>query len=152
MTGYWFSRTREYAARQRGEKHDRLQYAELETVTLAPLRCWKDLPPEEYRRRVAGLVEEIEQEAAAQRSRTGAEPLGAARVKGQHPETRPKRIKRSPAPLFHTVSEEFRGQLYESYYLFVAAIRTAADKLKRGDPTFRFPAGSFPPGLPFVRG
>jgi hypothetical protein len=42
--------------------------------------------------------------------------------------------------------------LYEAYYLFVAAFRIAADKLKRGDPTFHFPAGSFPPGLPFVRG
>ena len=84
----------------------------------------------------------------------GREPSPSARPawKGQHPETRPKRFKKSPAPLFHTVSEELRDQLYEAYYLFVAAFRTAADKLKRGDPTFRFPASSFPPGLPFVRG
>ncbi len=34
IQGYWFSRTQEYAARQRGEKFDRLQYATLETIAL----------------------------------------------------------------------------------------------------------------------
>jgi hypothetical protein len=32
----------------------------------------------------------------------------------------------------------------------VAAYRTAAEKLQRGDPAARFPLGSFPPALPFV--
>ena len=46
IEGYWFSRTQEYAARQRGETFDRLQYATPETVTLSPLPCWEHLPPE----------------------------------------------------------------------------------------------------------
>lgn len=39
VEGYWFSRTLEYAARQRGKDFDRLRYATRETVTLAPLPC-----------------------------------------------------------------------------------------------------------------
>jgi hypothetical protein len=36
--------------------------------------------------------------------------------------------------------------------LFVAAYRTAAEKLQRGDPNPVFPLGCFPPALPFVGG
>jgi len=35
---------------------------------------------------------------------------------------------------------------------FVAAYRTAAEKLQRGDPNPGFPLGCFPPALPFVGG
>jgi hypothetical protein len=38
------------------------------------------------------------------------------------------------------------------YAWFVAAFRSAAEKLKQGDREARFPVGSFPPGLPFVAG
>jgi len=41
---------------------------------------------------------------------------------------------------------------YQSYAWFVAAFREAAEKLRRGDRTACFPAGSFPPALPFVAG
>jgi hypothetical protein len=37
------------------------------------------------------------------------------------------------------------------YGLFLAAFRDAAEQLKAGDRSARFPTGSFPPGLPFVR-
>jgi hypothetical protein len=42
--------------------------------------------------------------------------------------------------------------MYEAYAGFVAAFREAAEKLRGGDRMARFPEGSFPPGLPFVRG
>jgi hypothetical protein len=45
-----------------------------------------------------------------------------------------------------------RQIFYEGFALFVAAYRTAADKLKRGDPHPGFPRGCFPPALPFVGG
>jgi hypothetical protein len=38
------------------------------------------------------------------------------------------------------------------YSWFVAAYRSAAEKLKQGDREASFPIGSFPPGLPFVGG
>jgi len=42
--------------------------------------------------------------------------------------------------------------LYETYAWFVAALRDASEKLRAGDRTAQFPAGSFPPALPFVLG
>jgi hypothetical protein len=45
-----------------------------------------------------------------------------------------------------------RQIFYEGFALFVAAYRTAAEKLQRGDPNPGFPRGSFPPAMPFVGG
>jgi len=51
------------------------------------------------------MAAEIEEEAAAARKRTGAEPLGVAAILSQDPTNRPKRLKKSPAPLFHAASK-----------------------------------------------
>ena len=51
-------------ARQRIE---RLAYATSYTVRLEQLPCWKDVSPEEYRRRIAERVAEIESQAALRR-------------------------------------------------------------------------------------
>ena len=59
--------------------------------------------------------------------------------------------KRSPAPLVHAASKRMREEIYRVYALFVAAFREAAEHLKAGDRSARFPEGSFPPGLPFVK-
>jgi hypothetical protein len=39
---------------------------------------------------------------------------------------------------------------YEVYAEFVSAFRAAAEALQRGHRAVSFPAGSFPPALPFV--
>lgn len=108
--------------------------------------------PEAYRERVASMATEIEEDAATARKRMGVEPLGVAAILAQDPTSRPKRIKRSPAPLFHAASQVIRHYLYEGFSWFVAAYRVAAEKLQRGDPDPRFPLGSFPTPLPFVGG
>ncbi len=152
IQGYWFSRTQEYAARQRGETFGRLQYATRETVTLSPLPCWKHLPEDGWKHRARSVIAQIETEAAARRANTGGEPLGVAAILGRHPHHRPKRLKKSPAPLFHALREAVRRELYEGYAWFVAAFRDAAEKLRAGDRSASFPSGSFPPALPFVGG
>jgi len=98
------------------------------------------------------LVAEIEMEATARRHRTGSKVLGAAAVRGQHPFDRPRKPKRSPAPLFHAATKAARQELYTAYRWFVAAFREAAEKLRTGNRAIPFPIGSFPPGLPFVAG
>jgi REP element-mobilizing transposase RayT len=108
MEGYWFNRSQEYGARQRRESFDRMHYATLETLTLSPLPCWRDLPAETRRSLIAGLVAEIEAEAAAQRQLTGSQVLGVAAIRGQDPHRRPERSKKSPAPLFHAASKAVR--------------------------------------------
>ncbi len=153
LAGTWHDRTQEYAARRRrGENPDPLQYATTETATFSPLPCWKDLPPEQYRERVAKMAAEIEEDAAAARKRRRVEPFGVAAILAQDPTSRPERIKRSPAPLLHAASKAMRQAFYEGFYLFIAAYRTAAEKLQRGDPRPGFPLGCFPPPLPFVGG
>ena len=152
LRGYWFDRTEEYAARRRGEDFDRLRYTTLETLHLSPLPCWQHLSEEHWRQRALAMITEIEEQAAGRRSRTGSQPLGASAIRGQHPHDRPARSKRSPAPLVHTASARVRRELWEGYSWFVAAFRTAAEKLRAGDRAAPFPTGSFPPGLPFVSG
>jgi putative transposase len=99
---------------------------------------------------VAALVEDIESEVAARRKRTGAKPLGVAAVLAQNPLQRPKKTKKSPAPAFHAASKAVRRELWDAYALFVAAYRTAAEKLRAGIRDVVFPRGSFPPPMPFV--
>jgi REP element-mobilizing transposase RayT len=151
LKGYWFDRTQEYAARNRGEEYGRLTYATEETFTLTRLPCWEHLSQEEYRERVAALVEEIEAEARMARLERGLPVLGIRAVLRQNPHTQPNKTKKSPAPRFHAASKAVRNGLREMYGLFLAAFRDAAELLKAGDRMARFPLGSFPPGLPFVR-
>jgi len=151
LEGTWFDRTQEYNARQRGEDVPFDRFATREILELDPLPCWKGLLPEQYRQRIAGLVEAIIATAAAHRKQSGREPAGAAAIRSQNPLTQPARTKRSPAPLVHAASKRMREEIYRMYAIFVAAFREAAEHLKAGDRSARFPEGSFPPGLPFVQ-
>jgi hypothetical protein len=150
IQGYWFDRTQEYAARNRGEDFGRMKYATAETFELTPLPCWAHLAPEVYRQRVAALVEEIESEAAAELAKSGRVPLGVSGVLRQSHETRSIRGKKSPAPLYHAATRAVRKAFWEAYAMFVAGFREASERLRAGDRMARFPLGSFPPGLPFV--
>jgi hypothetical protein len=151
LKGYWFDRTQEYAARNRGEEFGRLTYATEKTFFLSRLPCWEHLSSEEYRARVAALIEEIELEARLARLERGIPVLGLGAVLRQNPLTRPNKTKKSPAPRFHAATKAIRDGLREAYGLFLAAFRDAAEQLKAGDRSAKFPLGSFPPGLPFVR-
>jgi hypothetical protein len=150
IQGYWFNRTQEYAARNRGETFGRMKYATAETFELTPLPCWAHLASEVYRQRVAALVEEIESEAAAELAKSGRAPFGIDGILRQSPEARPIRSKKSPAPLYHAATRAVRKAFWEAYAMFVAAFREASERLRAGDRLARFPLGSFPPGLPFV--
>ncbi len=97
------------------------------------------------------MIQEIEDTAGTQRERSGKPPLGADAIRRQDPRTEPNRTKKSPAPRFHAFCKGARQEFYRLYFEFVAAFREAADRLKSGDRHARFPIGSFPPHLPFVR-
>jgi len=96
------------------------------------------------------MVREINESAAAARAESLIAPLGADGVRAQNPETRPRKIKKSPAPPFHALRKKVRKALWEAYGMFVAAFREAAEMLRDGDRGAAFPVGSFPPGMPFV--
>jgi hypothetical protein len=88
-----------------------------------------------------------------QATSTSAGPLHSPRVVRRHPrpyEDRPNQPKKSCAPWFHAASRRVGKELYEAYAWFGSAYREAAEKLRSRDRTAVFPAGSFPPALPFV--
>ncbi|MEP7009398.1 MAG: hypothetical protein ABJC13_03670 [Acidobacteriota bacterium] len=151
IEGTWFDRTKEWEARLRGEDFGVRQFAETEVVNLAPLPYWRRLSAEEYRDRIAELVEAIVEKAAARRSETGIEPLGRAAILKQYPFSQPTKTKKSSASLVHAASKRVRTQIRITYAWFVRAFREAAEYLRAGDRQARFPQGCFPPGLPFVR-
>ena len=148
--GYWFDQTKEYAARRRGEKFDRMRYATREILVLSPLPCWKHLSQEVQRQLVVEMIADINSEAALHRQQSGKQVLGASAVRGQHPFDRPARPKKSPAPLFHVASKLVREELWTAYAWFVSQFREASEKLRRGDRLAKFPVGSFPPAQPFM--
>ena len=152
LVGHWFNRAREYAARQRGQSFHRLDFATEYTLHLEPLPCWAHLSPEQYRERIAALVADIETWATQMREATGRPALGPEGVRAQKRHDRPAKPKKSPAPLFHAVRKKVRLELYRAYGDFVGAFRTAAEKLRAGVRDAVFPAGSFPPALPWVSG
>ena len=152
LMGHWFDRTREYAARNQRQDFERLRYATKETVTLSPIPCWAHLSPELYRSRIADLVESIETSVAEERRRTGRSVKDMKEILHRDPQHRPVKLARSPAPLVHAATQAARKEFYGMYSWFVAAFRDAANKLRLGDRTASFPAGSFPPSLPFVSG
>jgi hypothetical protein len=90
-------------------------------VTLSPLPCWEHLSPEAQKEKIAEVIREIEEEAAAKRMATGKTALGRAEILKQHPHQRPPRPKKSYAPLVHAASRKVRRDLYEGYRAFVAA-------------------------------
>ncbi len=150
LRGWWFDRSREYAARRRGERPGRYEFATEETVFLDPLPCWRHLPIEEVRRRVRDLIRDIEREAAAERRRSGKPVLGADVVMASDPHHRPQKLKRSPAPDFHARRKAVREAMREAHAWVVVKYREAAERLRAGDLRVAFPEGTLPPSLPFI--
>ncbi|HSK77375.1 MAG TPA: transposase [Thermoanaerobaculia bacterium] len=150
LEGFWFNRSQEYGAKVRGQVFGKYEYAEKDVVVFDPLPCWSHLPVEEQRRRVAELVQEIEEEARIRREAAGIKPLGVKAILAQDPTSRPKKLKKSPAPFVHAATKAMRRELWEAYAWFVAAYRDAAEKLRAGDRDPPFPPGCFPPAMPFV--
>jgi hypothetical protein len=58
--GTWFDRTQAYGARQRREAIDLGRFAETEVLELVPLPCRDHVSAENLRRRIAGLIRQIE--------------------------------------------------------------------------------------------
>ena len=150
LIGHWYDRAREYGARLRGKPFHRLEFATEYTLRLEPLPCWAHLEPEQYRQRIADLVAAIESRAAAEREAEGRPALGAEAIRLQNRHDRPAQPKRSPAPMFHAASRKVRLELRRAYGEFLGAFRAAAEQLRGGIRQVVFPAGSFPPALPWV--
>jgi hypothetical protein len=140
-----------FAARFAAKKSPR-SIASREILVLSPLPCWKHLSEEVRRQLVVEMIADIE---AGRRSTAGTQGVRCwepRRCAGSIRSIIPGSRRKSPAPLFHAVSKWVRLELWAGYAWFVAVFREASTKLRSGDRLARFPAGSFPPALPFVAG
>lgn len=154
VSGLWIDRTRETLAAKTGKPYDASSFRSVESLELAPLPCWKDLPAWSYRKRIGRLVRSVEREAEARLRNSGCEPVGRDRIERQNPHDAPNRIKKAPAPLVHAVSAEVRRAFRNAYRYFADAHRRASVRLRSG-PGRRvgfeqFPELSFPPPGPFL--
>ncbi len=139
LEGWWFDRTKEYAARRRGKEPDLFEFATCEVLELDLLPCWRGLSAEERREHAASMIDAIVAEAAADRHARGIEVLGATGVLEQDPFGRPEKSKKSPAPHFHAASKKAFMDLKAAYSEFYAEYREAAEKLKAGERLVEFP-------------
>ena len=152
LRGIWFDRTREYEARRCGQRPAKYEFGEEETLELSPIPAWDNIQPAEIREMVRGLVRTIEREARTAMRAAGRTPLGIRRIRRQDPHAYPARTRRSPAPRFHALTWRARKSLELAYHDFRLRYRQAAEDLKLGRQDVAFPAGCFPPPLPFARG
>ena len=142
MVGRWFDRSEEGKV---GE-----EVGSVERVVLSPLPCWEPVGESVWRSAVADLVEELDREASAERRSTGRRCLGVEGVLRADPTERPAKRERSPKRRFHAASREASARMREAWSAVMAAYREASARLRSGDRGAEFPAGTFPPSLPFV--
>ena len=148
--GVWRDQTAEYNARRAGKVLSLEDFLFEELVRLRPIPCWESLSRVERCGLIKELLREIEGMARQRREETGRAPLGRKRILRQVPHFRPAKVKRSPAPAFHAVAREHYEKLRERYWEFFEQYRDSAEQLKKGVLGVVFPAGCFPPRLPYV--
>ncbi len=147
MQGTWYDRTAQYLASKRGQYE---LFPSTETVHLSPLPFLEGRSLDEQRAFVIDAVHRLEQETAENHRKHGTEPVGARAIRRQKPHDKPKEFKSSPAPIIHAANPEEFWTMLNARKAKVADYRIAAERLKRGETDVRFPAGCFPPRLPYV--
>lgn len=152
LRGVWFDRTGLCKARGRkAGRHAKEEDFETEVeLSLKPLPSQAHLSDADYRLLVAEMVRDIEAETLQMHKLSGTVPLGANRIQSGNPHRRQGDVPRRPRPCCHASSREKRIAVKKARSQIVAEYRRAAELLKAGHRNVRFPAGTFPPGLPFV--
>jgi hypothetical protein len=151
LEGYWFSRSKEWSARNRGLDVGRYDFATRYLVGFAQLPAFRHLTAEAYQDKLAGLIREIEEEGEERRGDD--EVAGVERILGQNPYEPPTRkTKRSTKPRFHVASKQARVDLEAELTAFLAQYWEASAALRGGNlrAAAWFPERCYPPALAFV--
>ncbi|MCP5109677.1 MAG: hypothetical protein GY953_02455, partial [bacterium] len=142
LEGYWFNRSKEWAARNRRQEYGTYDFATRYSIRFAQLPAFRHLTPEEYRTSVRDLIGEIEEEG--KRKRDGATVAGVDKILSQNPFEPPtRRTKRSPKPLFHYATKVEREDYLPGFAAYQAQYQIASEALRRGNLKA---AGWFPEG------
>ncbi len=151
LEGFWWNRTREWAARNRGQKVGAYDFATRYLVDFAQLPAFRELSAEQYQDKIADLIREIEEEG--RRTRAGNPVAGVEKILSLNPFEPPTRkTKRSAKPHFRAESKQARDDLRSERATFLAqyAIASQALRLDRNPEAANwFPKGCYRPALPF---
>jgi len=107
----------------------------------------------EARRVARQMVKEICADAEAERDRRNGKSLGVEKILATDPHSRPAKLKRSPAPDFHTVRRDVLIEMRVEYREFVEDHERAAERLSecaKKTNVCEFPRSCFPSPLPYV--
>ncbi|HIA01268.1 MAG TPA: hypothetical protein EYN66_05075 [Myxococcales bacterium] len=110
-----------------------------------PLPCWAHLSPEQYKQQIRALCNDIREQAAHERSRTGRPVVGLKRLMRLSAHYRPDGVAKSPAPPIHCRDKTLRLWFVAAYKAFVDAYRAAYGRLHRVATSGDFPPGGVPP-------
>jgi len=147
LYGTWYERTAEYRQTGRTDSADP-RFQTQETIELSPIPAWEHLPRKERAGRVKKLLRKIRQEVRERRKK-GIRCLGREAILRQNPHDRPKRSKRSPAPIVHAVAKHVRYLMMENRRDFLRRYRLASDRWRAGLEA-EFPEDCFPPARPWM--
>ena len=150
LKGIWIDRSGYCRARARGRNVTLDDFTEELELSITPLPCWQALDESAIKSRVSDLVSRIAEETRLSHEVDGTRPLGVAAVLSGRPHFRPEELDRRPKPLFHAFSRRVRESMKEALGQIATAYLEAAERLKGGDLSARFPENCFPPSLPFV--
>lgn len=150
LIGEWVDRTALRRALDRGEEVEEADFTEEVEVVLSPIPSLAHLSTLEYRRVMRDLVKEIEEETAAMHRVDGTRPVGVDRILSQDPHEVVGDGARMPCGGFFASDSTVRRAMTEALVFIYVSYREAAERLKGGDRSARFPVHTFPPGLPFV--
>ena len=151
LRGPWFDRSKEFLARQRGERSLPMQFATTFDVKLTPLPCLLDITEDERQAHYRRVLGEILAKAEADNKEKGRMPMTVAEIMAQDPHGKPSTTDRSPAPFVHASDDDTEMRFRVAYRAFVDAFRAGALRLRERAREIRdlFPLWAFPPPLPF---
>jgi hypothetical protein len=89
LAGIWFNRTAEYEARRLGKRFQPEDFSPQYQPHLAPLPCWKDLPPLTVQTYVAEIADQVAGETRQHHRHEGSRPLGLRAILRQNPHAGP---------------------------------------------------------------
>ncbi|MBW1807195.1 MAG: transposase [Deltaproteobacteria bacterium] len=149
LSGVWYDRSAEYEARRQAKEYEQTDFESQYEVPLAPLPWFDELDSEENKERIMQIIEDIEHETHERLRKERGSVLGVKGVLIQSAHRRPRKAKKSPAPLCHCSSRQKWFEYRDEYRWFVWLYQVAAKKLRRGILDVEFPKNCFPPALAF---
>lgn len=136
----------DWPVRTRGRRRSDARELERNVIQLEPLPCWAQLSPDERRKRVTTLMDDVAEEARVLRG--GRPALGIEALLAANPET-PIDLEWEPAPVAHFSDKATLAAYLADEQAFKSTYRAAAAAQRAHHVPSDFPLHGFPSPMPF---